>query len=563
MSDTASPQRSALKQALLAIDKLQSRLDTLEHARTEPVAIIGMACRFPGATTPESFWRLLREGSNAITEVPAERFDVGALYAQGEPRPGQVSSRWGGFLEGVERFDAAFFGISPREAEGMDPQQRLLLEVAWEALEAAGQVPSRLMRSRTGVFVGLMSHDYLDLLREQGGLERIDLYAGTGNAASAAAGRLSYFLGLQGPSVAVDTACSSSLVAVHLACQSLRGGESDMALAGGVNVILRPDATVMLSQARALSPQGQCKAFDASADGFVRSEGCGVVVLKRLSAALAEGEPILAVIRGSAVNQDGRSSGLTVPNGLAQQELLRQALANARVAAADLSYVEAHGTGTALGDPIEVQALGAVLGEGRPADRPLRVGSVKTNVGHMEAAAGMGSLLKVVLALQHAQVPPSLHLRTPNPQLGLEQWPVRVPTTLEPWEGPRLAGVSGFSLSGTNAHLVVAGAPERPAPARAASGGPWVLPLSARTPQALEELARRYQQLLAGPGAPDFQEVCFTASTRRAHHRLGHHPVRAPPGTQRHLHGEEGGLNHIDAHQRLARLQRLEHPWAL
>ncbi|MGZ9236091.1 MAG: beta-ketoacyl synthase N-terminal-like domain-containing protein, partial [Anaerolineales bacterium] len=341
----------------------------------EPIAIVGLSCRFPKAPNPEAFWELLRNGVDAISEIPSDRWDVEEFYSSNASTPGKVTSRWGGFLDKVDLFDPQFFGISPREASRMDPQQRLLLEVSWEALENAFIPPQSLAGTRTGVFVGISSYDYSRLQFDDP--ERIDAYAGTGNAHSISANRLSYFYDLRGPSMAVDTACSSSLVAAHLACQSLRTGESDLALAGGVNVILTPELTITFSQARMLSPDGRCKTFDASADGYVRGEGCGVVVLKRLSDAVHDGDNILGLIRGSAVNQDGRSNGLTAPNGLAQQDVIRQALTNAGVEPHQIGYVEAHGTGTPLGDPIEIASLRAVL-DSQETNGRVFVGSVKT-----------------------------------------------------------------------------------------------------------------------------------------------------------------------------------------
>ncbi len=411
----------------------------------EPIAIIGLSCRFPQAPDPAAFWELLRSGVDAITEVPSDRWDVDALHSV-DPAPGKVTTRWGGFLEGVDLFDPHFFGISPREAARMDPQQRLLLEVSWEALENAFIPPHSLAGTRTGVFVGISSYDYSRLQFDDP--ESIDAYAGTGNAHSIAANRLSYIFDLRGPSMAVDTACSSSLVATHLACQSLRNGESDLVLAGGVNLILRPELTITFSQARMLSPDGRCKTFDASANGYVRGEGCGVIVLKRLSNALRDGDNILALIRGSAVNQDGRSNGLTAPNGLAQQEVIRQALAEGQVAPGQIGYVEAHGTGTPLGDPIEISSLSAVLDDGNSNGRVL-VGSVKTNIGHLESAAGIAGLIKSVLALQNEAIPPHLHLKEVNPYLAYGRFAARnrnLSATLETSRGSALCGRQFFRL---------------------------------------------------------------------------------------------------------------------
>lgn len=490
----------------------------------DPIAIIGVGCRFPGdADSPEAFWQLLCEGKDAITEVSGDRWDVDAFYNPDPNVPGTMCTRWGGFLRAVDTFDPQFFGISPREALTMDPQQRLLLEVAWEALEDAGQSVQRLSGSRTGVFIGIGTGDYMRLLRpdEPENLRRYDIYAGTGSSLCIAANRISYLWNLRGPSMAVDTACSSSLVAVHLACQSLWSGESTLALAGGVNVLVLPSTTVLLN--RFLAPDGRCKTFDARANGYVRGEGAGVVVLKPLSRAVADGDPIYAVIRGSAINQDGYSSGLTVPNGVAQQAVLRDALASAGVEPAQLSYLETHGSGTSLGDPVEANALGAVLGEGRaPGDR-CALGSVKSNIGHLEAAAGIAGLIKVALALKHKQLPPSLHFEVPNPNIPFSELPLRVQTSLAPWEpasGSRFAGVSSFGIGGTNAHVVLAEAPERPQREEAQEDDRvHLLPLSARSADALAAMARSYRDLLTTEDAPPaLRDVCYTAGARRDHH---------------------------------------------
>jgi acyl transferase domain-containing protein/acyl carrier protein len=511
--------------ALLVLD-LQKRLEAQKRSAPEPIAVVGVGCRFPGGVdSPAAFWDVLSQGVDAVGEVPADRWDMDAFFDADPDAPGKMYTRAGHFLTGVDSFDAGFFGVSPREAVSLDPQQRLLLEVAWAALEDAGQVPARLAGSRTGVFVGIGTDDYSLLLRSADPAS-MDAYTGTGNAFSVAAGRLSYLLGLQGPSMAVDTACSSSLVAVHLACRSLRSGESDLALAAGVHLVLTPEGTIYLSRTKALSPDGRCKTFDASADGYGRGEGCGAVVLKRLSDAQRDGDRVLAVIRGSAVNHDGPSSGLTVPNGLAQQELIRTALADAGVAPADVDYVEAHGTGTSLGDPIEVDALAAALGKDRPADRPVLVGSVKTNIGHLEAAAGIAGMIKVVLALRHEQVPSHLHFRTPNPHIPWDRIPIEVATGTRAWPRggkPRVAGVSSFGMSGTNAHLVLAEAPATEATeARTLDRSAYVLPLSARDDAALRVVAQRYVDLLETADAPDLGLVCAAAAVTRSHfpHRL-------------------------------------------
>jgi acyl transferase domain-containing protein/acyl carrier protein/protein-L-isoaspartate O-methyltransferase len=507
--------------ALLALE-LQTRVEALESESPEPLAVVGLGCRFPGgADSPAAFWDLLRRGDDAITEVPRDRWDVDAYYHPDPDAPGRMSTRFGGFLRDVDRFDAQFFGITPREAASMDPQQRLLLEVAWEALEDAGQAPDALTGSATGVFVGMCNADYFHRI-VRGDPAGLDAYVATGGAHSVAAGRLAYLLGLQGPNVAIDTACSSSLVAIHLAGQSLRSGECRMALAGGVNLILAPETTIILSRAHMMAPDGRCKAFDARADGFVRAEGCGLVVLKRLSDAIADGDHVLAVIRGSAINQDGRSNGLTAPNGPAQEAVVRSALGSARIAPHEVVYVEAHGTGTSLGDPIEMRALGAVLGAERSADRPLIVGSLKTNIGHLEAAAGVAGLIKVILALRHGEIPPQLHFQTPNPHIPWARLPVTIATQALAWpEGRRIAGVSSFGFSGTNAHIVLEAAPGRAAaPAPRATEG-HVLTLSARSEAALRGLAGRWAERLASPPA-SLADLCATANSGRAQleHRL-------------------------------------------
>jgi myxalamid-type polyketide synthase MxaD len=529
MSTPADPsQLSLVKRSLLAVEQMQARLDAAERECREPIAIVGMGCRFPGdADDPEAFWRLLEAGGDAIVEVPRDRWDVDAFFDPTPATPGKMSTRWGGFLRSVDGFDAAFFGISPREALRMDPQQRLLLEVAWEALEDAGLTRERLAGSRTGVFAGACSSDYgwMQFADPAG----IDAYTGTGTSGSILAGRLAYFLDLRGPTVAIDAACSSSLVAVHLACQSLRSRECNVALAAGVNLVLSPHTSILASQMRMMAADGRCKTFDARADGFVRGEGCGVVVLKRLSDALADRDRVLAVVRGSAVNGDGRTVGLTAPNGLSQQAVIRAALDAAGVAAADVSYVEAHGTGTSLGDPIEIEALAAAVGPQGPDRPPCHVGSVKTNIGHLEAAAGVAGLIKVVLSLRHGAIPPILHFRRLNPNIALEGTPFVVPTDLVPWTRngkPRIAGTSSFGWSGTNAHVVVEEAP----PPRAAEGtdarlvgdGPWVLPLSAQGPDALRALVSAHHARLSRGDAPAVQDLCYTAAVRRSHldHRL-------------------------------------------
>jgi acyl transferase domain-containing protein/acyl carrier protein len=495
---------------------LQPIPETQKTFKAEPIAIIGIGCRFPGADSPSAFWQLLRLGVDAIREVPSNRWNVDDFYHPTPAAPGKMYTRWGGFLDSVEQFDAPFFGISPREAGFIDPQQRLLLEVCWEALEGAGQSPEQLAGSATGVFIGISNHDYAQLQLHQ--LTELNAYSGTGNAASIAANRLSYLLDLRGPSWAVDTACSSSLVSVHQACQSLRQGECQLALAGGVNLILTPQVTITFSQAGLMSADGRCKSFDAAADGYVRSEGCGMVVLKRLSDARRDQDNILAVIRGSAINQDGRSNGITAPNGLAQQTLIRQALDNAGVAPSQISYVEAHGTGTALGDPIELNALKAVFFAERSVESPLWVGSVKTNIGHLEAAAGIAGLIKVVLSLKNQEIPANLHLKQLNPHINLKDTPISIPTVRQKWAmDKRLAGVSSFGFGGTNVHVVLEEAPVIVPSQKKVERSRHLLTLSAKTEPALRELAQRYETFFASESETDLANICFTANTGRSH----------------------------------------------
>ncbi|MFN3647974.1 MAG: SDR family NAD(P)-dependent oxidoreductase [Armatimonadota bacterium] len=488
------------------------------RSRHEPIAVVGVGCRLPGGVgSLDELARLLFDGRDAIVEVPGGRWDVEAWYDPDPDRPGKICTRYGGFLDGIDRFDAEFFGISPREAVQMDPQHRLVLEVGWEALEHAGQSPKELRGSRTGVFVGSIGSEYGDRMRAAAGTDPLSLYTLTGQANNTIAGRLSYFLGLQGPSLVVDTACSSSLVALHLACQSILSGECDTALAGGVNVLLAPEGSVVLSRARMLAPDGRCKVFDAAADGYVRGEGCGMVVLRRLSDAAARGDRILAVVRGSAVKHDGHSSGFTVPNGASQEAVIREALAHAGVDPEEVTYVEAHGTGTALGDPIEVHSLAAAYGPGRT--EPLALGSVKTNLGHLEAAAGIAGLLKVVAALGHRRIPPHLHLKSLNPHLTPEGLSFTIPVETTPWEpGPhrRLAGVSSFGASGTNVHLIVEEAPPASVSAENDAAAPQLLPLSAANAPALRELIARAARHLEADAAA-FSDTCFTAGVGRAH----------------------------------------------
>ncbi len=487
------------------------------------LAIIGLGCRFPGANNPEAFWQLLRDGKDAITEVPPERWDINAFYDPNLKSPGKMNTRWGGFLEQVDLFDPHFFGISPREAERMDPQQRLLLEVSWEALENAGIAPEQLAGSQTGVFFGISNNDYSRLQSKTPA--DVDAYTVISNADSIAANRLSYVLDLRGPSLIVDTACSSSLVALHQAYQSLRLEECNMAIVGGVNLILSPELTISFSQARMMAADGRCKTFAADADGYVRGEGCGVVILKRLSDALRDNDNILALIRGSAINQDGRSNGLTAPNGPAQQAVIRQALKNAGVAPEEISYVETHGTGTALGDPIEVKSLKAVLQPGRSPDKPCVLGALKANIGHLEAAAGIASLIKAVLCLQHKEIPPQLHLNQLNKYIYLDKTAFLIPKNPQPWHTDcksRFAGVSSFGFGGTNAHVVLQESPITVTTLRQIERPLHILTLSAKSENALRSLAHRYQKFLATQKQAALSDICFTANTGRSHfnHRL-------------------------------------------
>ncbi|MEV0176596.1 thioester reductase domain-containing protein [Streptomyces sp. NPDC050803] len=522
---TTPDYRAKLVDAVRTIEKLQSQL-TKTRSRTldEPIAVIGVGCRLPGgADGPESLWRMLVDGTDTIREFPAERGDAKAVFDDDPDQPGKAYVTQGGFLdERVDLFEPGVFGISPREAVGMDPQQRLVLEVAWEALERAGYAPDRLTGSPTGVYFGVSTTDYARLRQSEGDIRDVDAYQLVGEP-SFVAGRISYTLGLMGPSKVVDTTCSSSLVALHEACQDLRTGECDMALAGGVNLMLAPYGFVMMSKFGGLSPDGRCKTFDASANGYVRGEGAGVVVLKRWSDAQRDGDPVLALVRGSAVNHDGRSSGLTVPNPAAQQGVIRGALEQAGIAPGDVDYVEAHGTGTALGDPIELRALEAVIGRNRPAGNPLKVGSIKTNIGHLESAAGIAGVLKLVLALQHGEFPPHLHFNDPNPNVDWGKLHIEVTKDGGPWGGtgerPRIGGISSFGASGTNAHAVISAVP-RPTASEADAGRPGVLTLSANSLEGLAELAGRYGGHLRD-STDALADVCWTSQVGRSRQRHG------------------------------------------
>jgi acyl transferase domain-containing protein/SAM-dependent methyltransferase len=523
---------SPVKRALQEIRELRSRLAAAEGAvfaaQHGPIAIVGIGVRFPGGVVDaSSFWDLLAEGKDAITEIPQDRWDWRQYFHRNADAPGAMNSIRGGFLDGVDNFDADFFGLAPREAAMLDPQQRLLHEVAWHALEDAAIRPDRLRDSRTGIFTGLSNFDYYRAVLQDD--LRIDAYAGSGNSPSMAAGRLAYTLGVHGSAMTVDTSCSSSLVAVHLACQSLRGRECDLALAGGVNLILAPQMHIGFSRAHMLAPDGHCKTFDEAADGYVRSEGCAVVVLKRLKDAIEADDRIMAVLRGSAVNHDGRSAGLTAPSRQAQSALLRDAYRSADVALDEVGMIEAHGTGTSLGDPIEMEALSEVFAGRSPGLPPIAVGSVKTNLGHTEAASGMAGLLKAVLSLHHRQIPRHLNLQKKSAFIPWQDLPFDVPTDhmqwkLEAGQQRRVAGVSSFGFSGSNAHIVLEefvldrqeeGA--RSTPGRQVDE-PQVAVLSAGTQDALAAAGNGLARYLASSGLDSLRDVCHTLSRGRMHH---------------------------------------------
>ncbi len=497
----------------------------IESDRREPLAIVGMACRFPGANHLRGLWDLLQSGTDAITETPRDRWDPDAVYDPELKRPGTTNSRWGGFIEDADRFDADFFWLSEEEAACLDPQQRLLLELTWDALEDSGVVPESLAETATGVFVGITTKDYYTLMP---GPACFTGYETTGNTSAIAANRISYFLGARGPSISVDTSCSSSLVAIHLASQSLRSGESSLAIVGGVNLMFIPEVVICHSKTGVTSPSGRCKPFDAAADGLVRGEGAGVVVLKSLSRARSDGDRIYALLRGSAVNQNGRTNGLMAPSRLAQQELLAAAHRDADIQPQEIDYIEGHGTGTPLGDIIELRALGHALSADRPAQRPCLIGSIKSNIGHLEAASGIASLIKVAMAMHHGVIPPSLHFSKPNSELDFDALGLRFVSHATLWPdraGPPIAGVSAFGFGGANAHVVLEGH-EAPAELPSSSSGELgdleLLPVSARCPAALVEMSKDYCALLRAD-AGDLErlaDVCDTARVRRSQHRF-------------------------------------------
>lgn len=511
-----------LKRAYLTMERLQRQVAEYERARSEPIAIVGTGCRLPGGVTDTaSYWRMLAEGTDTVGQIPAGRWDHESFYDEEAGKPGKVYTRSGAFLDDLEHFDHDFFGISQREAAAMDPAQRLSLRVCWEALENAGHAPSGLAGSRTGVFLGAASWDYITAqLRHP---DDVSAYTSSGAAMSFIPARIAYLLDLRGPNLTVDSACSASLLAVHQACQSLRLGECDMALAGGVNVVLSPMLMISQSQFGSVSRQGRAMTFSDSADGYVRGEGCGVVVLKRLSDALRDKDRVLAVVRGGAVNQDGRSAGITAPNGAAQRDVFQRALDAAGVRADQVGYIETHGTGTRLGDPIEADALADVYG--RDHGSPVYLGAVKTNIGHLEAAAGIAGLIKAAVCLDRGEIPPNLHFDRLNSNISFDGTTFQVPTSLTPWphtDGRRTAAVSSFGLSGTNVHLILEQAPEPSAPPAEDDRRPAsVLALSARSESALTALAGRYADRLAEDGT-SLADVCHAAGTGRSHfrHRL-------------------------------------------
>jgi acyl transferase domain-containing protein len=499
-----------LAQALGAIEEMRERIRRLESAARAPIAIIGSACRVPGASDLGELWSLVADCKVANAALPGDRWmETGPALPPAIPR-------WATLFPDIWGFDCDYFGIPPRQALAIDPQQRLLLELVCEAADDAGIAAGDPAASGAGLFAGVMHNEYADLLAQADDGLHADAYAATGTDGSFATGRISFLMGWRGPSAALNTACSSSLVAVHMACRSLRAGECDLAFAGGVNLILTARSSAMLAHAGALSPDGRCRAFDQRANGFGRGEGGGVIALRRLDDAERAGDRILAVIRGSAMNHDGASGGLTVPCGRAQELLIASALRDGGLRAADIDYVEAHGTGTRLGDPIELHALGSALGGGRAPGRPLLVGSLKGNIGHTEAAAGILGLLKTVAALNESVVPPQPDLGEAN---GLVSWdalgvqPVRQPQDWPRCGRPRLAGVSSFGMAGTNAHVILGEPPQAAPRARQADGKPLVLTLSARDPAALPELAARTLRLL--PGIDSLEDFCWSMAIRR------------------------------------------------
>jgi len=521
----SSPTFLSSAKLALAIRRAKAERADLSLPASDPIAIVGIGCRFPGdVRSADDYWRLLHNGVDAITTIPPERWDADAYFDADPQAPGKTNSRYGGFIPKVDMFDPLLFGIAPREAISMDPQQRLLLEVVWEAIWNSGCAPESLAGSLAGVFIAVYNSDYSRLLVEN--CEAIGPNTTAGGSHSIASGRISFLLDLHGPCLSIDTACSSSLVAIHVACQSLRAGECNIALAGGITLHLLPEHYIAMAKLGMLAPDGRCKTFDSKADGFVPGEGCGIVVLKPLADALKNGDHIYAVIRGTAVNQDGRTNVLTAPNGLAQREVIRAALRNAQVPASCVSYVEAHGTGTALGDPIEVEALAEILGAESPTAVPCALGAVKSNLGHLEAAAGVAGLIKAALALDREEIPPNLHYNELNPHITLQGTRFYLPAQPTPWPRgtqPRFASTSSFGFGGTNAHVVIEEAPQVPQrhmENNAAGRGNFLLPISARTPEALKDFARLYREFLDSESGKriELYDICHSAATRRHHH---------------------------------------------
>ena len=524
MADSPSTFLSSAKLAL-AIRRMKAERSDLSLLASEPIAIVGIGCRFPGGVrSEEDYWQLLHNGVDAITTIPLERWDADAYFDADPQAPGKTNGRYGGFVPHVDSFDPLLFGIAPREAVCMDPQQRLLLEVVWEAIWNSGRAPESLAGSAAGVFIAVYNSDYSRLLVENA--EAIGPNTTAGGSHSVASGRISFLLDLHGPCLSIDTACSSSLVAVHVACQSLRAGECNIALAGGITLHLLPEHYIAMAKLGMLAPDGRCKTFDSKANGFVPGEGCGVVVLKLLADALKDGDRVYAVIRGTAVNQDGRTNVLTAPNGLAQREVIRGALRNAQVPASSVSYVEAHGTGTALGDPIEVEALAEIVGVASPTSVPCALGAVKSNIGHLEAAAGVAGLIKAALALDREEIPPNLHFAELNHHITLQGTRFYLPAQPTPWPRgtqPRFAATSSFGFGGTNAHVVMEEAPQLPqrrASDNAIGRDNFLLPISARTPEALTDSARLHREFLDSETGKqsELYDICHSAATRRHHY---------------------------------------------
>lgn len=516
---------SLIRDTLIQIRNLKKELKLQKQSLNQPIAIMGMACRFPGDchVYDNSFWEFLKGGKNAITEVPKERWDNKKYYNPNQSASGYTYCPYGSFLSKVREFDAAFFGISPREAQYVDPQHRFMLECAWEALEDANIPPRSLKGSKVGIFMAQSSDDYQQLINTLERREKSDYYSGTGTSRSMLAGRLSYILGTHGPSLQVDTSCSSSLVALHLAIQNLRVGECQLAIVGGVQMNLSPMGGILRSRTQALSPDGQCKAFSQKANGFVQGEGVGVIILTSLRDAESQHKKIRAVIRGSAINHDGASAGLTAPNETAQIDVLRSALDNSGVDSQEVSYVETHGTGTILGDPVEINALNSVYGENRK--DPMWIGSVKSNIGHLEAAAGIASIIKTVLALENKTIPPHLHFETPNTHIDWENIPFKVPSEPMAWSarGKELcAAVSSFGMSGTNVHVILQSYTKQSEESFSENTRPHIFTISAKNKNSLQDLSKRYLKLLH-KNEVSLERLCYTATTCRDHfkYRLG------------------------------------------